>query len=63
MGNVSAIRGQRKNRTPLKHMIRKDVAENKFKISRAQSRRSIVAHSVGQPTQKNNPALVASLKA
>lgn len=30
MGNVSAIRGQRKSRKPLRHMSRKDVAENKF---------------------------------
>lgn len=30
MGNVSSIRGQRKVRRPLKHMSRKDVAENKF---------------------------------
>lgn len=30
MGNVSAIRGRGKGRTPLRHLSRKDVAENKF---------------------------------
>lgn len=30
MGNVSSIRGPRKPRQPLKHLRRKDVAENKF---------------------------------
>lgn len=30
MGNVSSIRGQRKSRTPLKHLSRKDIVGNKF---------------------------------